>query len=528
WSNGATTEDVSGLCAGTYTVTITQGDCVETLSFDLQDPEPLVILPVSVVDPTCFGQNNGSIDVDVIGGSGNYTYSWAPNAGCFFFGASTQDINNLSECSYSLTVTDADLGCTANYTVDLDAPEVMELTIVTSQFDGGYNIGCAGGNDGQISVFVVGGTPDPVAFAPYDYLYDWITDCSEIDPSVYGNDPNAPDAQNLPGGAYGINVTDANGCLATTCLNLLEPDSLNSPSFVQNIDCNNSTGCITPNISGGSNNYLVYEWTGDIAGNAPNSATLCGLSADTYTLTVTDSNGCQETFDYTIEDQGAPSATLTAQTPTTCSNTCDGTATIEVTGGAGSYVFSLDGGADSTFTSPLVLTDLCGGSHVVSISDDNGCEALVDVTIIGPAAVAITLTPIVQEATQVYTLQCNGDSNGAINSSVSGGIGTLSYVWTLEGDTLSYDANIDSLVAGNYCLTVTDSIGCSSQQCFEITEPDSVLSVSSILSIYNDIYNVSCANSNDGSIDVTVEGGVAPYTYEWNGTGTVNGQEDQS
>jgi gliding motility-associated-like protein len=523
-----TTEDVNGLCAGTYTVTITQGDCVETLSFELQDPEPLVILPVTLVNPTCFGQNNGSIDVDVIGGSGNFSYDWAPNASCFFFGASTQDINNLSECSYSLTVTDVDNGCTANYTVDLDAPEVMELTIVTSQYDGGYNIGCAGGNDGQISVFVTGGTSDPVAFAPYDYLYDWITDCSDIDPSAYGNDPNAPNPQNLPGGAYGINVTDANGCLATTCLNLLEPDSLSSPSIIQNIDCNNATGCITPNVSGGSNNYLVYEWTGDIAGNDPSSATLCGLSADTYSLTVTDSNGCQETFEYTIEDQGAPSATLTAQTPTTCSNTCDGTATIEVTGGAGTYVFNVDGGADSTFTSPLTVTDLCGGAHVISITDDNGCAALIDVTISGPAAVGITLTAVVQEPTQVYSLQCFGDSSGAITSAVTGGVGSLSYLWTFGTDTISFDPNIDSLIAGNYCLTVTDSIGCVSQQCLDITQPDSLLTTTGDLSIYNLIYNVSCSNANDGSIDVTVEGGVAPYTYEWNGSGTVNGQEDQS
>jgi hypothetical protein len=297
-----TTEDVTGLCPGDYSVVISNGDCEETLFFTVAEAEPIVVNVVNVINPTCFGQNNGSIDIDVTGGSGQFNYQWIPQPGCFFFGAQTQDVSNLAECSYTVSITDVVSGCNVLETIELEAPQVMELIIQTSEFAGGYNLSCHNSNDGAISVFVVGGTPDPIAFAPFDYLYDWINDCSEIDPSQYGNDPNAPNATNLPGGTYGINVTDANGCLATTCFDMIPPDSLQSPAIIQNISCTNNEGCITPNLQGGSSVYVAYEWTGNIGANAPDAATLCGLPAGPYSLTVTDSNGCSESFDYEISD----------------------------------------------------------------------------------------------------------------------------------------------------------------------------------------------------------------------------------
>ena len=206
-------------------------------------------------------------------------------------------------------------------------------------------------------MFVVGGTPDPIAFAPFDYQYDWINDCSEIDPAQYGNDPNAPNATNLPGGTYGINVTDANGCLATTCFDMIPPDSLQSPAIIQNISCTNDEGCITPNLQGGSSVYVAYEWTGNIGANAPDAATLCGLPAGPYSLTVTDSNGCSEDFDYEITDVSTPEASVDDVTDASCYNVCDGTATVSVTGGEGPFMVMIDGVASDAVVPGTIATD---------------------------------------------------------------------------------------------------------------------------------------------------------------------------
>ena len=525
-----TTEDVSDLCAGTYTVLIESGDCNQTLSFTLLDPEPILINAVELINPTCFGQNNGSIDIEIIGGSGNYTYAWQPSAACFFPPTITQDISNLFACSYTVIVTDVATGCTATATFELTAPQVMQIVVVTSQFDGGYNVSCNAANDGQISVFVTGGTPDCVLFDPFCYQYDWITDCSEINPADFGNDPNAPNANNLPGGTYGINVTDSNGCLATTCLDLLEPDPLDSPAIIDNIDCNSPTGCITPNLAGGSGNYAVFTWTGDIGANSPSATTLCGLQAGPYSLTVTDSNNCQETFDYVIEEIPALTATIVSTTPASCFGVCDGSVSIQLQGGEAPITCVLNG-IPYTFGNVdiEVINDLCADVYTMVHTDANGCEVTSAFEITQPEELVIDLMAVIQEIGQIFSLQCLGDSSGAINATITGGTFPYTFEWTDEElNIISIEEDLDSLIAGIYCLTVTDANGCTMQNCLEITEPDTPLDVTGIVSIYHDLYNVSCYDATDGSIDITVTGGVEPYTFEWHGDGVIVGDEDQT
>ncbi|MBL0315840.1 MAG: choice-of-anchor L domain-containing protein [Flavobacteriales bacterium] len=532
----ASTQDITGLCPGTYTVNISSGTCEQTLTFDIIDPEQLEVVEVAIINPTCFGQNNGSIDIDVIGGSGDYSYVWIPSPSCFFSGANTQDISSLFECTYNYSITDNVTGCNVVGSFTLDAPQVMDIVIVTSDFDGGYNISCHGANDGQISVFVTGGTPDCTLFAPYCYDYDWITDCTELDPEEYGYDPNADSNSGLYAGTYGINVYDANGCLATTCLDLIEPDSIQSPAVIENIDCVNSTGCITPNLSGGSGLYLIYEWTGDIGSNTPDAPTLCGLAAGDYSLTITDSNNCQDTFYYEISEIPQLTATVISTTDVSCYGACDGEVEVTLDGGEAPIMCTITGGP---LPSPIVITELttgttvipnlCAGDYTMEHEDINGCTATVTFTINQPDSLTIDLLSIIQEAGQIYDLQCLGDTSGAIDATISGGTFPYTYIWTDELlNIIGSDEDIDSLQAGTYCLTVLDFNGCSAQACITLTEPSEALTATSEVSVYNDIYNVSCYNATDGFIDITVAGGVPGYTFEWNGDGTVNNQEDQT
>jgi len=510
-----TTQDVIGLCPGEYAVFISNGDCEETQFFTVPEADPILIDVVNLVNPTCFGQNNGSINIEVLGGSGNFTYQWLSSPSCFFFGATTQDISNLSECSYTVSVTDSETGCNATSTIILDAPEVMQLTVQTSQFDGGFNLSCFDSNDGSISVSVIGGTPDPVGFAPYTYLYDWITSCSDVDPSIYGNDPNAPNADNLPGGTYGINVTDANGCLATTCIDMIPPDSLQSPAIIQDITCLSNEGCISPNLQGGSNNYVSYQWSGNIGGNPPNSPIICGLQAGNYSLTVTDSNGCIETFDYEIADAASLESDVQSITAASCFSTCDGTATLTLSGGAAPFTATLDGSA-YTGTIPGTIENLCQGSHEMTITDVNGCETTVGFIIDSPEELVVAAEILIQEADQVYTLQCSGDTTGSVNGTISGGSQPYDISWTDEiGNVLSLNEDISSLSAGGYCLNVVDADGCTAQECVFITEPEIPFVVTSVYSQFNEDYNLNCANSVDGYIDLTALGGVEPYAFDW-------------
>jgi gliding motility-associated-like protein len=540
WSGpsfSATTQDVSGLCPGDYTVVISNGDCEQTLSFTLADPVSFQIELVEIINPICFGQNNGSIDIDVVGGSGDYSYSWVPSPSCFFFGTNTQDVSGLFECaSYTVLVTDNVTGCLATATYELIAPQVMDIVVVTSEYQGGFNISCNGANDGQISVFVTGGSPDCDLYSPECYLYDWISaECGTIDPTDYGNPEGSSQCLNCPAGTYGVNVTDSNGCLATTCLDLLEPSAIESPAIIENIDCNSTTGCITPNLLGGSGSYVVYEWTGDIGTNSPDAATLCNLAADSYTLTVTDSNNCQDTFEYVIEETPALIANISSQTDASCNGACDGEITEIVTGGTGMMTCTLNGiPLDPPFLlggEPVVITldSLCAGTYVMEHEDENGCTASVTFTIAEPDSIQIDLVSIVQEATQIFDIQCAGDSTGAIDATVSGGTSPYTFEWTDEAlNIISIEEDIDSLPAGTYCLSVIDFNGCSTQECYTITEPEEALQATAELSIFNDEFNISCFGANDGSIDVTVIGGVAPYTFDWNGNGAIDGQEDQT
>jgi gliding motility-associated-like protein len=533
--NGFTSSamSISNLCAGNYSVSIANTDCQETFNYTISEPLALII-ETTPTHPTCFGQNNGSIDAEVYNGSGDYTYSWTGN-NCTppYAGSNSQNIGSLFGCEYQLEVTDNVTGCTASTTVTLVAPQVMNIVVETTNYFGGYNISCAGASDGQISVFVTGGTPDCAQFAPDCYFYDWVSaPCATSNPADYGNNANASAVTNLPAGVYGVLVTDANGCLATTCIPLTEPDPITSTPIIDHIDCGETTGSITPNIAGGSSSYSSYQWTqGNIGSNAPNATTLTGLAAGNYTLVVTDSFGCEDSFDFTINQIPTPVLTLVDYDNLTCNAACDGS--ILVTANSGTAPYTITVGADvytiANDNDQLTLDNLCAGVYTIELSDSNNCTSQVSATLTEPEPLTLNLNAIIQEAGQVYHLQCKDDTNGAIAAVVNGGTGAYTFEWTDSNATvLSTNDTLTHLGAGTYCVQVTDASGCVINDCFEITEPADALEATTVISVYNGVYNISCFGETDGSIDVTPAGGVGTYIYDWSGQGVIDGQQDQS
>lgn len=519
----STSEDVSGLCPGEYEVVIEQAGCEAISNFTITEPTQLIVTLVESINPICFGQNNGSIDINVTGGVGPYTYNWTATGGCIFFGSSDQDPTNLFECCYTVTVTDA-TGCSAELEVCLDAPEVMDLFVSTPSSDGsGFDISCNGLSDGSISVTVSGGTPDCTTYAPECYFFDW-----SVDVTTYGNDPNASFIENLPAGSYAVNVTDINGCLATTTINLIEPEPIQSSAIITDVTCyGNNDGTITPNISGGAGNYTSFVWSPSVAPNAEDAPTLTGLDPDTYTLVVTDVNNCEAEFTYTINEPAELTAQVDVVNPTACSDECDGIISVTPSGGTGAYSVSIIG-PDGNYTGQ-VIGDLCEGNYSITVTDANGCEYSTSVLLDAPDNYDVEITLTSETPGEFFVLNCFGDCDGAIEASVVGGIEPYTFVWTNGlGDIISTESAISGLCADLYCVQVTDGNGCVVVECFDMTQPPAPLEIFADILVYPSGYNVSCFGVCDGNIDLTVTGGTPGYEYIWDDGESINFNEDQA
>jgi gliding motility-associated-like protein len=532
WFNGegqliSTSEDVANLCAGNYLVIVGSGACVGTFSYTISQPAPVVVSVSNTTPPVCFGQNNGCIDISVSGAVGTPDYNWLPNPECFFAGSTNEDLCGLFACTYSVIVTD-DNGCSGTLDVQLTAPLVMNIFVETSIYNGGYNISCNGANDGAISVSVSGGTPDCSAFAPYCYNYDW--HCDDPVCSVPTN-CSGPVQTGLSPGIYCVDVFDVNGCLATTTITIEEPDPIVSVSLVNDVTCNGlCDGQVFAGLSGGSGTYLTINWTGDIGSNPPTALNLTNLCAGSYTLQVFDSNDCSETFTYTVGEPELLVIELDGSEDIACAGLNTGGIAFHAEGGSAPYTYWIEN-ENGVITPGNIFTSLSAGTYTLYAEDEQGCQATLTVTIDEPQVLQLQISPVIQIPEQVFVLQCNGDCDAILQASVSGGTSPYNYVWTDDdGAVIGTGASLSNLCAGIYCMTVTDANGCVVSACFDVTEPDAPLTITSVVSDFGSGNEISCGGSCDGTIDLTVTGGVPAYNYQWNcsNCGGLNDVEDQS
>jgi len=255
WSNNATTEDLTNIPAGTYSCIITDSSSQTILSGNIVVGEPAAISgTTSITNVSCNSGADGSINLSVSGGTGSYTYAWS-NA------AITQNLTGLPAGIYSVTITDGN-SCTKTVSnISVSEPTaISETTSIT-------NVSCNGGANGSINLSVSGGTGS--------YTYAW---------------NNAAITQNLtglPAGIYSVTITDANNCTKTISnISVSEPTAILGTTSITNVSlCNgNANGSINLSVSGGTGGY-TYAWS-----NAAITQNLTGLSAGTYSVTITDAN----------------------------------------------------------------------------------------------------------------------------------------------------------------------------------------------------------------------------------------------
>ena len=334
------------MSAGNYTVVITDQatGCTTSGNEVVQDIAAHQIDNVVVIDETCQGLNNGSIDVTVSGGSGNYTYSWdiVPDP-------ATASVSNLAPGTYTVTITDNVSGCTINTTETVQAG-INCCDLVLDQLDA-TDVTCNAANDGTIDVIYTGGTGTITIL---------------VDNGTYSESNTTGSFTDLPPGNYDVTLTDDNGCTDAGQVVITEPTALIANAVATNESCYQSCdGTVVINAQDGTPGY-TYQLNGNAAG--ANNVDLCG---NQYNWLVTDANGC--TVSGVVDVIAALPITVTnlSVIDDGCDEDCTGEISVSATN-AVDYSIAGSSNASGQFTG------VCSGQYTVIISDANGCTVSVN------------------------------------------------------------------------------------------------------------------------------------------------------
>lgn len=466
WSNGATTEDLNNVPAGTYTVTVTDDNgCEQTASVTLANP-PAISASASGTDPLCNASNSGSINLTVGGGATPYAFQWSN-------GATSQNPANLPAGTYTVTVTDAN-GCTQTTSVTLgQPPQLTASATATAPL-------CNNGNDGSISLTVGGGTPS--------YSFQWSNGATSQNPT------------GLSPGGYTVTVTDANGCTQTTSVNISNPLPIALSLLPVNPGCNGAaTGSVSVNI-GNATAPFTWNWS-----NGSSSQNPTGLASGSYTVTVTDANGCTQTASTSLTDPPQLNASVSNVVGVDC-DTPTGSISTSVSGGTPGYSYAWGPSGSGANPSGLPV-----GTYMGTITDANGCTTTVTATI------GADLTPPVAVAGGGDTLTC-AQTTLVLSGAGSSAGSNFTYQWSgpgivSGGNTLAPTIN----QPGNYTITVTNTTnGCT--QTATINVPQNIVQPTATATSPP----ITCNNST-----VTINGNGSSagpnFTYQWSGPSITGG-----
>ena len=524
WSDplGQTTQWADDLMAGTYTVVVLDDNgCSASDTRVIDTVTNSMDASTAVTNISCFGLFDGSTLVDNVWGAvpltntGNlavdYDYSWTgPNG----YTAHQQQINFLYAGNYGVTITDSN-NCSITIYTDVQEPDLLSYTLydITGET-------CYGSCNGSISVDVNGGT------SPYYWDGDMLGNSPFTNPISLVNDSLILDLCN---GDYDIYVTDENDCIGTVVWGGVWQATIDSgfvvsvsaPNITQSPSCYNSNDGHANVFWWDQNPLFTYTWE-TLNGNVVDTGTHTTiLSGGDYNLVAhyADSANFGQIYtacDATVQfNMPSPSQILANESIVTiaCYGDANGSISLVPSGGSGSnYTYQWD----TTTSVPNGSTNssingLQEATYTVTITDGDGCTETIDYPLIEPDPLTNDFNPIVNAS-------CNGDNDGSIKANISGGTPIYSYSWSPSGGN---NQTANSLTAGNYTVTVTDSRSCTESFDITITEPDAIISGVEPNAFYgNDAtgtisYNISCNGLSDGSAIVNLGGGTAPYTFSW-------------
>jgi len=404
---------------------------------------------------SCHGENDGYISVDVEGGTPPYEFNWST-------GANTSRIDNLTAGNYYVTITDA-----LDYEL-VDTFVITQPNILTVNLNGTASVLCHNSTSGSVTSDVLGGS------TPYTYLWS--------------NGAETEDITGVGGGTFTLEVSDANGCAASDNHTITAPDALEVEPTVTDVSCyNDNDGAVNITVTGGTGSK-TFLWS-----NSAVSEDISALTDGSYTVTVTDANGCTVTSQSDVDE---PDELILSGTTTdvSCYGANDGDVAFTSSGGtAPVIVYNFEGPQGEL---PETLTNMYGTAEWYWAIDAHGCESYFYVEIAEPDPI------IISDNTTDVT--CNGDIDGAIDVTVVGGVAPLTYLWATSETT----QDLSGITNGSYTITVTDDDGCTASSTLPVT-------ASSNIATLLDVTDESADGAEDGSIDQTVSGGVAPYDFIW-------------
>ncbi|HET6245491.1 MAG: T9SS type A sorting domain-containing protein [Bacteroidetes bacterium] len=522
-------QTISGLCAGTYSVVVTDMDDNSTSTAIVTITQPSVFFTsISPGNQTiCEGQSV-SLFAATTGGTNPYTFNWSPSTGINSPNQSTVVASPVSTTTYTVTITDAQ-GCTAtdNVTITVNPIPLVSINPPQATICAGTSItlfgfpetggGSFAWNTGETTSQISVSPNTPTTFSLQYTLNGCMSSasafinvqnifvslqstpatCNASDGSIslavtggsppysflWSNGSTTQSQNNLPAGTYSVTVTDANGCSTTASSSVTNSGAFTLSGNVINASCASSCdGSIEVTVSGGTPPF-TYLWTP--SGNTV--PTMQGLCPGNYSITVTDNSGCQNAQSFTVNSVSNLVATMVTNGSTCNGNT--GSANVMVSGGTSPYSYQWN---------PIVGTgntanNLSAGTYTVIVTDNVGCTF----TTSGVVSNSSNLTVNIGN-----TSACS-NGGGTANAWSSGGTPPYSYLW----NNSSTDSIITNLTPGTYSVTVTDQAGCS----FSISTV-----IQSNWGLYVSGSSTPSNCSSGGSVSTYIYGGTAPYNYSWN------------
>ncbi|MEM1121417.1 MAG: gliding motility-associated C-terminal domain-containing protein, partial [Bacteroidota bacterium] len=474
WSHtGSTADSIANLSAGTYFVTVQDGNrCRVTDTLLLSEPAALAAI-ASAKPVSCFGDSDGAATVKVTQGTPPYNFSWDNNQ-------TGSSATNLAIGDYTVTVVDAK-NCQAIETIRVPQPEPLAISFVQSP------ISCAGKADAALLAEVMGGV------APYKYR--WSTD--QTNSFAFG----------LESGNYSVTVIDQNGCETERTTNIQPTLAISNQLVQTDTACyktNSNTVTITSN--GGTGSNYTYEWS-----NGESNRTLTSLTVGNYKVTTTDELGCTQTDSIQVVELDSITFSIIEAKPV-CTDSEDGQLAVSpITGGNGQGLMSnyqINWSPAPTINQPFINNLAGNATYQVTVTDQQGCQQQLSKNLVAPAPIFLEL--------QKVDISCFGANDGQVR--IGAFVGTapiVQYQWS--ENVVTGDSLVENLSSDTYALTVTDQDGCTASATTSVLEPNSLEITQSQL-----VPN-RCATDNEGQIILQVNGGIGAYQFNWsNGATTQN------
>ncbi len=455
--------------SGTYNLLVTNplNGCTSTANaaVALNNTQPAT----AIAAPANLNCNAAQVQLDATSSSqgSNFNYSWSTTNGNILSGATTLTPVVNQAGNYVLQISNSTNGCTASANTNVNQNQAVAASISAQT-----NVGCNGASNGTATAASVGGN------GTYNYLWS--------------NGATTASVANLAAGTYQVVVTDGEGCTAANNVTISQPEILNANAAATPQSANGvNDGTATAAPLGGTATYN-YIWSTNAT-----TQSIADLAPGTYTVTVTDLNGCTSVQSVSVNSFNCTLAATITTVNVSCFGANNGTANVNLSGAANPVTYLWSNGATAA-----TVSNLAPGTYTVNVVDGNNCPATLNTTVAEPVALSANATATSETAA--------GANNGTATANPVGGAAPFTYLWNNGATTQS----ISALTPGTYTVVVTDGNGCTNQQLVNVNAFACAVSAQSV------VLNVACAGSSNGSVSLVLNNGTAPYTYLWSNGNT--------